>query len=317
MSERFGLPGCLLMIGPLALACSQGTGDSGAAHDLGMEVDEVGAAVLDGELADDASLEAVGALVFYYPDYGVLHVFCSGTLVGESAIVTARHCTAGIDEALAYGLVPAFAFGTDAFAPTEVIPITNYVTAPPGPGPDNGLLLDGGRDVAVAYLESPASVTPAEVGSFDAHMLGDEFEIAGYGVHDANYSVGQLYHGDVTARALRGRWYSLLFDGDYDAYLEWYFTDSPSALPSEEEAREWWKSYRLENGFELLAGGLPGEALGCFGDSGGPLLKRSRHGLTVYGVEFASEASSSEVCKFGSAFLVFNRKIHRFLRDAL
>ena len=184
-------------------------------------------------------------------------------------------------------------------------------------GPDNGLLLDGGRDVAVAYLESPASVTPAEVGSFDHHMLGDEFEIAGYGVHDANYSVGQLYHGDVTARALKGRWYSLLFDGDYDAYLEWYFTDSPTALPSEEEARDWWKTYRLENKFELLAGGLPGEATGCLGDSGGPLLKRSPHGLKVYGVGFASEASSSEVCKFGSAYLVFNRKIHRFLRDAL
>jgi hypothetical protein len=51
----------------------------------------------------------------------------------------------------------------------------------------------------------------------------------------------------VTARALKGRWYNLIFDGDYDAYLEWYFTDSPGAIPSEEEAKEWWKIYRLEN----------------------------------------------------------------------
>lgn len=129
---------------------------------------------------------------------------------------------------------------------------------------------------------------------------------------------GQRYSGKITARAIKGRWYKLLFDGDYEAYHDWYFTDSAAALPSEEEAQEWWKIDRLENRFELLAGGLPGEAVGCFGDSGGPLLKGKRaNDLTTYRVSFATEATLSRVCGLGGGYLVFNEKILRFIDDAL
>jgi hypothetical protein len=276
-------------------------------------------AILDGAPASDAKYAAVGALVYYFPDVGVLDVFCSGTLVGPHSIVTARHCTPSIDLALEDGLVPAFALGSDAFNPTAVIPITGYVTAPPAPGNGKGLLLDGGRDVAVAYLESaPVGVTPAKLGEFKDKQLGKKFKIAGFGISQFNGTYGQRFAGVATARAIKGRWYELLFDGDYDAYLEWYFTDSAAAIPSEEEAEEWWDIYRLENKYELLAGGLPGESMACYGDSGGPLLQGTCAGdMTTYGVSFAVEATFSTVCGLGGGYLVFNRKMLDFVKEAL
>jgi Trypsin len=276
-------------------------------------------AIIDGAPAAQSKYAAVGALVFTAPDGAVTDMFCSGTLVAPRAVVTARHCTGYIDLARLFGVETAFAFGSDAFQPTQAIPITSYVAAPPAPGEHKGLLLDGGRDVAVVYLaSSPAHIRPVKLGRFSQGMLGRKFQIAGFGISDATGSFGKKVAGLATARALEGRWYKLLFDGDYDAYFEWYFTDSPLAFPSEEEARDWWKLYKLEPGFELLAGGLPGEAVGCFGDSGGPLLLGTKaSNMTLYGVGFGGEATISTGCGLGGAYLVFNKKMFKFVRDAL
>jgi hypothetical protein len=306
------------MIAASALyACLQAP-DATEASSESLELGTKMQAIIDGEPAPSRELDAVGAIVYYLPEVGVLDTFCSGTLIARRAIVTARHCTPSIDLAIESGLIPAFAIGADAFAPTQVVPITGYVTAPPSPD-GAGLLLDGGRDVAVAYLESrPSGVKPAKLGRWNDGLLGERFTIAGYGVNNPEFFYGQRFSGKATARAIKGRWYKLLFDGDYDAYLEWYFTDSAAAQPSDAEAKEWWKIYRLEKKFELLAGGLSGEAVGCFGDSGGPLLKGKRaRELTTYGVSFATEATISTVCGLGGGYLVFNHEILDFIEDAI
>jgi len=308
----------------LALIAAANLFACGQAADSAPEdgTDEAGTAqqaILDGTAATHPKFGAVGALVFALPEYGVLDVFCSATLVAPDAIVTARHCTPNIDLAPELGLMAAFAIGPDAFAPTELLFITDYVAAPAAPGKEKGLLQDGGRDVAVAHLESAATtVVPAKLGLFDNHMLGDKFQLAGYGVSDAFGVYGQRFAGPGTARAIKGHWYELLFRGNYRAYLDWYFTDAPSALPSQAEAKEWWKSYRLESNYELLAGGLRGEAVACYGDSGGPLLRGTKaSNMTVYGVSFAVEGSISSVCDLGGGYLVFNRKMLNFVRSAL
>jgi len=316
-SRLSSLRAAALLAPALLSACAQSAGvleDEAAPEALG----SASQAIIDGELADEAVYAAVGALVYYLPEVGVLDTFCSGTLVSPRAITTARHCTPSIDLALEFGLTPAFAIGPNAFEPVAVIPITGYVDAPAAPGHEKGLLLDGGRDVAVAYLESaPAGVTPVKLGLFDDKMLGSRFDIAGFGISDTSFFYGQKFAGTVTARALHGRWYELLF-GDYATFREWYFTDSSATQPSEAEAKEWWKIYKLENKYELLAGGLPGESVACFGDSGGPLLRGTTpQTLTTYGVSFAVEATSSTVCGLGGSYLVFNRKMLDFVEDAL
>jgi len=303
------------LLAPAVLAaCAQSAGEE--------QTPSLGAspqAIIGGTPAASTAYAAVGALVYFHPEAGVLDVFCSGTLVAPKAITTARHCTPSIDLALESGLTPAFAIGPDAFNPTDVIPITDYVNAPAAPGKEKGLLQDGGRDVAVAHLASvPAGVKPARLGLFEDKMVGSAFDIAGFGVNDAAFSYGQRFVGKATARAFNGKWYELLFGGDYNAFRSWYFTDAPSAQPSEAEAKAWYKDYKLENKYELLAGGLPGESVACYGDSGGPLLRgTSAPTLTTYGVSFAVEGTISSACGLGGGYLVFNRKMLDFVQGAL
>lgn len=275
--------------------------------------------IINGSAATEPKYAAVGALVYMHPEVGVLDVFCSGTLVAAKAIVTARHCTPSIDVAFESGMVPAFALGPDAFNPTQLVPITRYVAAPAAPKPQRGLLQDGGRDVAVAHLASaPAGVRPARLGLFKNDMLNTRFHVAGFGVRDAQHSYGQKFAGPATARAVKGRWYELLFKNNYKEYRQWYFNDSPSAARTEAQARQWWDTYRLEDNFELLAGGLKGDVVACNGDSGGPLLQgNTASNLTVYGVNFAVENTISTACALGGGYLVFNQRMLDFVKSAL
>jgi hypothetical protein len=229
----------------------------------------------------------------------------------------AKHCTDWIDIALDLGGTPYLAFGSDAWNPEQLVPITGYVAAPPSEK-FPGLLLEGGRDAAVAYLgATPQGVQPAKVGHFEETMLGTKLEIAGYGYSDIMGTAGEKFVGTGTARALEGCWYELLFHGDKQAYLDWYWTDAVT-IPTEEEAEAWWRIFRLEPGYELLAAGLPGESVGCYGDSGGPIFSgTSSADLTVYGVSFAVEASFSSLCALGNGYLVFNRKMLAFISEAL
>jgi hypothetical protein len=161
-------------------------------------------------------------------------------------------------------------------------------------------------------------VRPAKLGQFDNNMLGTRFQIIGFGVRDAQHSYGTKYGGLATARAVKGRWYELLFKGNYGAYRKWYFTDSSSTSPTEAEARQWWETYTLEPYYELLAGGLAGDAVACNGDSGGPLLLgTSSSNLTTYGVSFAVEQTLSTGCGLGGGYLVFNPKMLQFVKNAI
>lgn len=277
-------------------------------------------AIVNGEPACDPALNAVGGVVFHYsePDFEFEDFFCSATLIAPKVALTARHCIVGN---IYFDPDPAFSnyvvFGQDAYAPQREVKVTGYLTAPPGPG---GLLNDGGRDIAVLYLESaPKGITPAKIGKFKNDMLADEFRIAGYG-QTKEFTAGIKYQGSVTARALSGDWYRLLFNDDYEAFDEWYWNDASLATPSAEEQEAWWTpgTYALEPGYELLAGGLPDEAVGCWGDSGGPLLKgKSANQLTVYGVSFAGEGSIATNCALGGGYAVLNNEMHKWVKSAV
>lgn len=305
------------------LAVTLGTSLSGCAGEAGDTSEPTSDAtqpILGGTLAEGGKYLAVGALVeaLVDPYYGTLvfNKFCTATLVAPNAVVTSRHCTPHIDAPTYPELSVFFAVGDNAYVADQYIPVTGYEAAPPSP--TGGLLNDGGRDVAVAYLASePEGVVPAKLGWFTKHMLGQKFELVGYGIND-DLNDGARYAGVARARQMHGLWYPALFNHNPWQYWNWYWTDA-NTEPTWQEGREWWRSYRLESGFELLIGGREGEALGCYGDSGGPMLRgNTAESLTVYGVGFAAEASKSRICDKGSAYLVFHkREIWDFLRRAL
>lgn len=276
--------------------------------------------IIDGKLACDPALDAVAAVVFRYAPYEYEEFYCSATLIGPRVALTARHCVTG-DSGWHFDPDPDFknylVFGKSYDAPKQEVRITGFAAAPAGPG---GLLGDGGRDMAVLYLEeAPKKIKPAKLGLFKESMLGTQFRIAGFGWTE-DFTSGTKYEGVATARALEGDWYPLLFDGDYEAYDEWYWTDSALAAPSAEEEALWWApgTYTLEPGYELLVGGLPGESVSCYGDSGGPLLLgKAAKKMTIYGVSFAGEASLSKACGQGSGYAVLNEEMLDFVEDAV
>lgn len=288
-----------------ALGCSQGHAD------VDVEPESVVQGIINGNDASDPTFDAVGALA----TADGMDIGCSATLIAPKAVVTAKHCVEKlVAPALESGAGKTVMFG--AWLDQEIA-ITGYVVAEDS-STSVGLLENGGRDVAVVYLESaPVGITPAKLGQFKNCMVGTQFQVAGWGKDQSGYA-GWRFAGPATARALHGRWYELLFNGDKQAYLDWYWADAVSSNKTKVNAQQWWKSYRLEAGYELLAGGLPGEALGCFGDSGGPLyLGDTPETLTLYGVSFAAEASMADICTRGAAYLVFNKTMLAFVQSAI
>lgn len=318
----------LSLVGLVSLAWG-----SGCALDAGLPeetTNETSQEVFDGTPATSQKFEAVGAIVVERtfdpgdaPPIQYFDLVCSATLIDNDAVLTARHCTQKLASEQAAGNPPFFLLGETSYEPQQVLPIEGWVEADASPH-HPGLLFDGGRDIAVAYLGGcPKGVKPAKIGEFRAKDVGDQFGIVGFGYNDLYLEeygfldLGTKVEGTVTARALSGQWYKLLFNGDYDAYLSWYLADAVTATPSEEEAAAWWDAYTLEPGYELLAGGLEDESLGCFGDSGGPLYDLHKHSLTVVGVNFATESSQADLCTKGGAYAVLNKEMKKFVDRAI
>lgn len=276
--------------------------------------------IIDGQLATDPALDAVGAVVFRLAGYDFTDFYCTATLIAPKVALTARHCVTG-DSAWRFDPVPEFSnhvvFGNTYESGKAEARIVSFVTAPPGPG---GLLNDGGRDIAVLYLDSvPKGIKPVKLGHFEESMLGTQFRLVGFGWTE-NFTSGTKYEGVGTVRALAGDWYPLLFDNDFAAFDAWYWTDAALALPSAEEEALWWTpgTYSLEPGYEALVGGLAGESVTCYGDSGGPLLRgTSAKKMTTYGVSFAGEATYSKACGLGSGYAVLNDEMFDFVQGAV
>jgi len=302
------------LVGVVSGCALQAPGDSKPATSTQQQI-------VDGVQTSDPALDAVGGIVFKYAPLKFQDFSCTGTLIAPKVVLTARHCVVG-DPGWHFDPVPSFnnfvVFGDNVTKPEQKLKIKGYVTAPPSAA--GGLLGDGGRDMAVLYLDkAPQGITPAKLGHFQASMLGTHFRIAGFGQTE-NFTVGTKLEGLATARALSGDWYPLLFNDDYAAFDTWYWTDASLASSSDEEEAAWWAhgTYMLEPGYELLAGGLPGESVSCWGDSGGPLfLGSSAANLTVYGVSFAGEGSVANNCGLGGGYAVLNEEMLAWVQSAI
>jgi hypothetical protein len=163
------------------------------------------AGAITGNYEKDFTHDAVGLLVFYTtPDPETGDPFshrCSGTLISPTVMVTAGHCTTGVDtgrvyfqQAAAPNYDPA-AFGGWGGDPTTGYPYENGVTFSRA---DNFGFLAGfpeTEDLGVVVLDRP--VTPANgfgvlpaVGAVDAYIAAADkkqaarFTVSGYGLSD-------------------------------------------------------------------------------------------------------------------------------------
>ena len=79
-----------------------------------------------------------------------------------------------------------------------------------------------------------------------------------------------------------------------------------------------WENVLLSEGYEAVAGGAPGDAQGCFGDSGGPLLRYNAKSedYNVFGVVSGGFASEDSICDFGAVYATFGPELLPDLRKA-
>jgi hypothetical protein len=167
------------------------------------------AGAITGNYTDDFVHDNVGLLVFYTPNTPAgqdpFSHRCSGTLISPTVMVTAGHCTDGVDSGRVYfaqSAAPNYdpaAFGGFGGDPTTGYPYLNGITFSRADdyGFDNFADFPETRDVGVVVLDRP--VTPANgfgvlpaVGAIDAYAAtasggsrkDARFTISGYGLSD-------------------------------------------------------------------------------------------------------------------------------------
>jgi hypothetical protein len=163
------------------------------------------AGAITGNYTDDFTHDAVGLLVFYTPNTPAgedpFSHRCSGTLISPTLMVTAGHCTQGVDEGRAYfaqSVAPNYdpaAFGGFGGDPTTGYPYLNGVTFHRADNFGFPAGFPGTDDAGVVVLDEP--VTPANgfgalpsAGAIDQYLAASRdkkqarFTVSGYGLSD-------------------------------------------------------------------------------------------------------------------------------------
>ncbi len=146
-------------------------------------VDTAAEAIVNGELARGP--DAVGALVYFYDDQPF--IFCSGTLIAPDWVITAGHCTEGLNEDIEdWGLRVAFATGADLAAGIdEQVDVVGAVTHPDWDmsnldNPSLSVLSDLGL-VRLAH-DMQTEPLPFRSSAIPGFWIGTEVRAQGYGI---------------------------------------------------------------------------------------------------------------------------------------
>ena len=181
-------------------------------------------AIIGGLPANSATLNGVGVLGFQYKDsyYGYTYwsPFCSGVLIGEQTVLTAKHCAEAAMQADGNYMTAMFGLGPDGNNPQRLIEIVDTELAP---GNDGGFV-GYGRDVGTVHLGEKVSAKdakPFKTAALSDAIVDTSFAVLGYGVQDNSGSYGTRRVGTVKLRALHGKIFELMF-GNFEAFKSWY-----------------------------------------------------------------------------------------------
>jgi hypothetical protein len=304
--------------------------------------------IIAGFAASDSALDAIGSvsMLEVYGESKLFQQVCTGTLIDDDTVLTAKHCVDALNSDAGYsGYTAVFTLGPDASAPARYVEV---IALERGPGVGGGFN-DLGHDVGVLHLAEPIKdVKPIPYADIDPNTLGWGYTAIGYGEQDNSEKYGTRRLGELSLRALTGSAYGALF-GSFEAFYEWYAgeplppecvadgTDAgvvdagaagtggsggdsgvdPYLCSSVSSLREIYDSALLETEHELVAGGVSGNAQPCYGDSGGPLLRKDSKGqLVTYGVVSGGLGSPELVCDHGAVYEAFDSEALAFLDAA-
>jgi hypothetical protein len=199
------------------------------------ETDTDDHAIIGGLPANSVNLNAVGVLGFKYSygsGYSAFSPFCSGTLIGEQTVLTAKHCSEAARQADGKYTIAMFGIGPDGNNPQRLVEIVDTERAPG----DYGGFVGFGRDVGTVHLAEKIASTeikPMKTAALTDAMVGTSFAVLGYGVQDNSSTYGTRRVGTVRLGGLHGKIFEMMF-GSFEAFKSWFLGNgyyTAKALP--------------------------------------------------------------------------------------
>jgi len=273
--------------------------------------------IIGGVDARSEKLDAIGT-VGTKDDEGRFDYFCTATLIGPKAVLTAKHCATsgpGQTPKLAYEKIH-FAVGADSHAPKQVIEAVHVLTSPI----DEGGMVEFGSDVAVYLLAEPVvGVTPMPWAK--AHLtpeqVGTKFSAVGFGVQDRDRTSGTRKAGTLTLQAVEGQPIKKLFPTKDALLAHMRKHESQAWIDSNATRLDEFYELTLLAGYEAYLGMGAGDVQPCSGDSGGPLVANVDGRLTVVSVVSGSFKGATYPCStVGEAYATLGEQVQPMIDSA-
>jgi hypothetical protein len=292
--------------------------------------------IIGGFSANDPALDAIGSLVIHF-DGGPFGTpgapgqeLCGATLIAPETVLTAKHCAEVVPIIIALGGRLTFAVGPDSARPKREVNIAALELAPG----DVGGFVRVGHDVSVMHLESPITdLAPVDLAVPTDEHVGQAFAAIGYGIQDNSGKNGTRRLGKQTMRSLRGKVFETMF-GSFENFFEWLKNGTAPAasaadggvvrgdggLPQppslEDIAHQIYDTTVVDEGYEVVTGGAPGDAQPCFGDSGSSLIRRQDGRFISFGVVSGGLGTVDSICDLGTVYSTFGPGVLEFLEQA-